>query len=235
MGFINNTSYILNAVLTKKGREYLAKSGGEFSITKFALSDDEIDYTLFNTAHPYGTNYYGAVLESTPMIEPNVDPEVVMKYKLISMPIGAKTLPFVTLTAPSSGYVGDAALEMNFNDENSANPWIPSVVTLNPSTEGGSDAFAEEQYSFLVLNKFVVDIRPGIGLWDELSSTAGVSYGEESGRTSKKVVSRRATIQTQVVTASDVYRETSIIITGQQSGAIYVLPVRVEFKNYEVQ
>ena len=37
MGFINNTSYILNAVLTKKGREYLAKNDARFSITKFAL------------------------------------------------------------------------------------------------------------------------------------------------------------------------------------------------------
>jgi hypothetical protein len=233
MGFINNTSYILNAVLTKKGREYLAKSGGEFSITKFALADDEIDYTLWNTAHPYGTNYYGAVLEATPMIEPNVDPEVVMKYKLISMPIGVKTLPFITTSIPSSGFVGDSALQMNFNDE-SDTPWIPSTVSINPLTEGGDGTFAEEQYSFLVLNKFVIDIRPGIGLWDELSSTAGVSYGEESGRTSKKVVSRNATIQTQVVTATEVYRETSIIITGQKSGAIYVVPVRVEFKNYDI-
>ena len=83
MGFINNTSYILNAVLTKKGKEYLSKSSGNFNITKFALSDDEIDYTLWDEAHPLGNDYYGAVLESTPMLEPNVDPEVMMKYKLI--------------------------------------------------------------------------------------------------------------------------------------------------------
>ena len=229
MGFINNTSYILNAVLTKKGREYLAKSGGEFSITKFALSDDEIDYTLFNTAHPLGTNYYGAVLESTPMIEPNVDPEVVMKYKLISMPIGAKTLPFITLTAPASGYVGDAALKMNFNDENSANPWIPSIVTVNPSTEGGSDAFAEENYSFLVLNKFVVDI--GVAIDDgTIDYNVGVVYGEESGRTSKKIVGRTAGIKT-LMGDMGTSRETSIIITGQLSGAIYVLPVLVNYVN----
>ena len=224
MGFINNTSYILNAVLTKKGREYLSKSGGEFSITKFALADDEIDYTLWDIAHPYGTNYYGAVLESTPMIEPNVDPEVVMKYKLITMPVGVKTLPFITTSIPPAGYV----LEIKYNDE-SAPPWIPSYGHMNLLTEGGDGAFAEEDYSFLVLNKFVVDIRPGIGNWDELSSTAGVSYGEESGRTSKKVVSRNATIQTQEVTAAEVYRETSIIITGRRSGAIYVVPVRVNY------
>ena len=75
----------------------------------------------------------------------------------------------------------------------------------------------------------MIDIRPGTGPWDELSSTAGVTYGEESGRTSKKVVSRNAVIQTQEVTESEVYRETSIIITGQKSGAIYVVPVRVNY------
>ena len=47
MGFINNTSTILNAVLTKKGRQYLAKSDGNFNITKFAISDDEIDPLSF--------------------------------------------------------------------------------------------------------------------------------------------------------------------------------------------
>ena len=228
MGFINNTSYILNAVLTKKGREYLAKSDGNFNITKFALADDEIDYTLWDTAHPYGTNYYGAVLESTPMLEPNVDPEVVMKYKLITMPVGTKTLPFITTSIPPAGYV----LEIGYNDE-SAPSWIPSYGYMDPLTEGGGGVFSEENYSFLVLNRFVVDIRPGMGPWDELSSTAGVTYGEESGRTSKKVVSRNAVIQTQEVTESEVYRETSIIITGQKSGAIYVVPVRVNFQNVE--
>ncbi len=224
MGFINNTSQILNAVLTKKGKEYLSKSSGNFNIVKFALSDDEIDYSLWDEAHPMGNDYYGAVLESTPMIEPNVDPEVVMKYKLITMPVGVKTLPFITTSIPPAGYV----LEIKYNDE-SAPPWIPSYGHMNLLTEGGDGAFAEEDYSFLVLNKFVVDIRPGIGNWDELSSTAGVSYGEESGRTSKKVVSRNATIQTQEVTAAEVYRETSIIITGQKSGVIYVVPVRVNY------
>ena len=49
---------------------------------------------------------------------------------------------------------------------------------------------------------------------------------------SKKVVSRVATIKTQPITALQVYRETSIIITGQQSGAIYVFPIRVNFRDH---
>ena len=61
MGYLNNTTRILDAILTKKGREILS-AGGEFDITKFALGDDEIDYALWDTAHPSGSDYYGNVI-----------------------------------------------------------------------------------------------------------------------------------------------------------------------------
>ena len=54
MGFLNNTSVTVDAILTKKGRELLAKNDGSFRITQFSLSDDEIDYTLYNPTHPSG-------------------------------------------------------------------------------------------------------------------------------------------------------------------------------------
>ena len=224
MGYINNTSYILNAVLTKKGKQYLSKSDGKFNITKFALSDDEIDYTLWDTAHPLGTDYYGAVLEATPMIEPCVDPEVVMKYKLITIPVGTKALPYISNVTPNS-LLGDNALETTYNSVD-VQPWTFNDHVINPSTSGADGAFSAEDYSFLVLNKNVVDVGTGQG--DEVSFTGGAIYGEETGRTSKKVVSRVATIRTQEGTVGT-SRETSIIITGQMSGAIYVLPVKVNY------
>ena len=52
MGFLNNTSITVDAVLTKKGREALARGQDEFNITKFALADDEIDYRLWDVTHP---------------------------------------------------------------------------------------------------------------------------------------------------------------------------------------
>ena len=224
MGFINNTSYILNAVLTKKGREYLAKSSGNFNITKFALSDDEIDYTLWNTAHPNGTNYYGAVLESTPMLEPCVDPEVVMKYKLINLPIGTKALPYIENITQ---IIGDNKLKSIINDDG----WIMTDAALNPTTVGADSVFTSEDYSFLVLNNNVIDIRVGAinpttaPTFSDLPETGAV-YGEESGRTSKKVVGKIATIRAKQMTFN---RETSIIVTGQLSGAIYVIRVQVNY------
>ncbi len=224
MGFINNTSYLLDAVLTKKGREYLAKSSGNFNITKFALSDDEIDYTLWDTVHPMGTDYYGAVLESTPMIEPCVDPEVVMKYKLINLPIGSKSLPYIENITQ---IIGDNKLKSIINDDG----WTMTDTALNPITVGADSVFSAENYSFLVLNNNVIDIRVGAinpttaPTFDDLTESGAV-YGEETGRTSKKVVGRIATIRARQMTFN---RETSIIVTGQLSGSVYVIRIQVGY------
>ena len=227
MGFINNTSTILNAVLTKKGRQYLAKSDGKFNITKFAISDDEIDYTLWDRAHPLGNDYYGAVLESTPMLEPCVDPEVVMKYKLFTMPVGTKALPYIANVTPPS-LLGDNALVTGYNETETTNPSSVEDHVLNPTTQGANGAFSAEDYSFLVLNKNVIDI--GVGQGDNLNFNVGAVFNEESGRLSKKVVGRVATIRTAIGTVGT-SRETSIIITGQMSGAIFVVPVKVDYVN----
>jgi hypothetical protein len=48
MGYLDNTSITVDAILTNKGRELLAQGGTSFNITQFALGDDEIDYTLWN-------------------------------------------------------------------------------------------------------------------------------------------------------------------------------------------
>ena len=226
MGFINNTSYILNAVLTKKGREYLAKSSGNFSITKFALSDDEIDYTLWDHAHPKGSDYFGAVLEATPMLEPCVDPEVMMKYKLITQPIGTKSLPYIENITQA---IGGNKLKSIVNDDG----WTLTDFALNPTTVGANNVYSAEKYSYLVLNNNVIDIRIGAinpttaPTFDSLPETGAV-YGEESGRTSKKVVNKIATIRARQMTVD---RETSIIITGQMSGAVYVLRVQVGYED----
>ncbi len=60
MGYLNNSTITVDAILTKKGRELLARGRDEFKITQFALADDEVDYDLYNPDHPLGTAYYGA-------------------------------------------------------------------------------------------------------------------------------------------------------------------------------
>jgi len=85
MGFLDNSGdIILDAVLTDHGRKLLAKGDGSFQITKFALADDEINYTLYNNAHPSGSAYYDIEILQTPVLEAFTDNAGSLKTKLIS-------------------------------------------------------------------------------------------------------------------------------------------------------
>lgn len=97
MGYLNNGSITIDAILTKKGRESLARNDGSFKITQFALSDDEVDYTLYNPGHISGSNYYGEAIDSLPLLEAFPDDSQIMKYKLVTLPRGTAKLPIINL------------------------------------------------------------------------------------------------------------------------------------------
>ena len=85
MGFLDNSGdIILDAVLTDHGRKLLAKGDGSFQITKFALADDEINYTLYNSSHASGSAYYDIEILQTPVLEAFTDNAGSVKSKLIS-------------------------------------------------------------------------------------------------------------------------------------------------------
>lgn len=93
MGYLNNSQVSVEAILTKKGREILSK-GGDFAITKFSLADDEVDYNLWNTTHPLGTQFFGSAIENMPVLEASPDETQVMRFKLAVPPVNN---PVVTL------------------------------------------------------------------------------------------------------------------------------------------
>lgn len=98
MGYLDNSTITVDAILTKRGREILAMGNNAFQITQFALADDEIDYDLWNPAHPLGSAYYGTVIENMPVTEAVPDETQVMKYKLCTFPRGAYALPYIQAT-----------------------------------------------------------------------------------------------------------------------------------------
>jgi hypothetical protein len=98
MGYLNNSSVTVDAILTKKGRELLARGRSEFQITQFALADDEVDYNLWNPAHPLGSEYYGIIIENMPLVEASTDESAIMKYKLISLPKSTTRIPVISVT-----------------------------------------------------------------------------------------------------------------------------------------
>tara|TARA_B100000700_G_scaffold331032_1_gene460884 strand:+ start:1181 stop:1840 length:660 start_codon:yes stop_codon:yes gene_type:complete len=80
MGFLNHSTnnIVIDAVLTNKGREAIANN--EFAVAKFALSDDEVDYTIIKK--------YGRVVgkekieKNTPIFEATTSAKVGLKYFL---------------------------------------------------------------------------------------------------------------------------------------------------------
>ena len=97
MGYLDNSSITVDAILTKRGRELLSRNDGSFNITQFALGDDEIDYTLFNTNHPNGSQFAGEALENMPLIEAIPDENNIMRHKLITLQRGSSKLPSLSL------------------------------------------------------------------------------------------------------------------------------------------
>lgn len=86
MGYLNKGTITVDAILTNRGRELLASSGRTgLEITQFSVSDDEIDYSLFNEAHPNGSEYAGAIIENMPVLEATPDEQQIMRYKLVSL------------------------------------------------------------------------------------------------------------------------------------------------------
>lgn len=97
MGYLDNTTVTVDAILTNRGRQVLAQ-GGQLNITKFALSDDEVDYRLWNPAHSLGSNYYGAVIENMPVLEASPDETQMLRYKLVTLPRNAVGIPVISVS-----------------------------------------------------------------------------------------------------------------------------------------
>ena len=86
MAFLDNSGdIILDAVLTDTGRLRLAKGDGSFNITKFALGDDEINYTLYDKNHPSGSAYFDIEILQSPVLEAFTNNTSVLKSKLLSV------------------------------------------------------------------------------------------------------------------------------------------------------
>jgi len=96
MGYLDNSSITVDAVLTKKGRDIL-KNGGSLNISSFTLSDTGVDYTLWNPSHPSGSAFYGEAIENLPMLEASVHAEYNSRNRLMTMNQNTVALPALKL------------------------------------------------------------------------------------------------------------------------------------------
>lgn len=118
MSYIDNSTISVDAILTKKGREILAKTGN-LSITSFALADDEIDYSLYQPNHPGGSAFYDIALRNAPVFEPVSDETQVMKYKLVTLNEGVSSIPVIQIAQDKididRAYQGDIIISPSTN------------------------------------------------------------------------------------------------------------------------
>ena len=110
MGYLDNSSITVDAILTKKGRELLAKGRDYFVISQFALADDEVDYELWNPAHPLGSDYYGIIIENMPIVEAVTDENYSLRYKLLTLPKNTIRIPIIQ-SNPSSISLEEGGLQ----------------------------------------------------------------------------------------------------------------------------
>ena len=114
MGYLDNTSITVDAVLTKKGREIL-KNGGNLNISSFTCSDTGVDYSLWNPDHPDGSDKYGQAIENLPQLEASVHAEYNLRNRLISLNQNTSAIPSIVLGGLDSK--NGALLTFNEGDE----------------------------------------------------------------------------------------------------------------------
>lgn len=205
MAYLNNTAVTVDAILTKKGRELLARGDGSFRITQFALSDDEIDYTLYNPNQPSGSAFYGEAIENMPLLEAFPDENQIMKYKLVTLPRGTarmpvldigyssitikqgaglaitpQTLNYLSQTAlyESSGYTFTISDVRLFNTFNGVGINTPDVQAANQTTTIGTSV--SKTVIGTTLNLSATTINTLFGGNTQLSATLQV-VGRDSG------------------------------------------------------
>jgi len=216
MGYLNNSVITVDAILTKKGREAIAKNDSSFQITQFAFADDEIDYTLYNPTHPSGSAYYGQALDNMPLLEAFPDEQQIMKYKLTTLPRGTAKLPVLDL--------GFAAITLKQGAQLSITP-----QTLNYL--GNTQAFETGGYSATIGDVRLLSNYQGLGIQSEAALQSNTTSTSTIGtNVSKTVIGTQfnltaTTVNTLFGTQSQL--RTTITVIGLDSGARLSIPVTI--------
>ena len=215
MAILNPTTITVDAILTTKGRELLARNDGSFKITQFALADDEIDYTLYNPLHPSGSAFYGEAIENTPVLEAFPEDSQIMRYKLVTLPRGTSRLPVINI-----GY-------------NSISLKQGASLTITPQTLnylGATSTFEANGYVTTIADSRLVSSFSGTGITtttpiSDLNTTTGTVLSVTQVGTSFTLTG--TTINTLFGSTLSTLT-TTITVIGRDSGARITIPLNIQ-------
>ena len=214
MGYLDNSIVTVDAILTKKGRELLARGDGSFKITQFALADDEIDYTLYNPQHPSGSALYGEAIENMPLLEAFPDETQIMKYKLTTLPRGTSKLPVLDIGYSSISLKQGASLAL-------------TPQTLNYL--GATSIFETEGYTATIADVRVLNSFQGVGINTEDAERLN-SVSTVGTNVSKTVIGTAVNLTATSVNTLFGDRQqlqTTVTVIGRGSGARLTIPVTI--------
>jgi hypothetical protein len=195
MGYLDNSSITVDAILTKKGRELLAKGRDFFVISQFALADDEVDYELWNAAHPLGSDFYGIIIENMPIVEAVTDESYALKYKLLTLPKNTIRIPKI-IPNPTT-----VTLEEGGNQQ---------VITLT-TKNGGNETLG---YTITLINSDAASI---IGDGNGIANNADPVGPNEDKRSMTISTNSTFTISSKVL-ADNVDISTRVLVVGNETG-----------------
>ena len=214
MGYLNNNTVTVDAILTKKGRELLARNDGSFRITQFSLADDEIDYTLYNPNHPSGSAFYGEAIENMPILEAFPDETQTMKYKLLTLPRGTAKLPVLEL--------GYTTITLKQGSSLSITP-----QTLNYL--GTDSTFESSGYTATIGDSRTLSNFEGVGVNTataaNLNTTTTVGTNVSRTVIGTTINLTATTVNTLFGTSNTL--NTILTVTGRDSGARLTIPLNI--------
>ena len=215
MSFLNNQFVTIDAVLTKKGRELLARNDGSFQITQFALSDDEVDYTLYNPTHPSGSSFYGEAIENMPVLEAFPIETQIMKYKLATLPRGTAKLPVLGL--------GYSSIVLKQGESLSITP-----QTLNYL--GNNQTYETSGYSATISDIRLMNTYTGVGINSQAAISANSSTSTLGTNVSKTIIGTQINLRATTINTlfgSNTQLTGTLTVVGLDSGARLTLPITI--------
>ena len=214
MSYLSSTSVVVDAILTKKGRELLARNDGSFQITQFSLGDDEIDYTLYNPSHPSGSAFYGEAIEAMPIIQAYPNDQEILKYKLITLPRGTAKIPVISIGYSNITLKQGASLSI-------------TPQTLNYL--GATSTFEQSGYVVTIGDVRTTAAFNGVGIntpeATSLNTTTTVGTNVSKTVIGTTVNITGTTINTLFGSNSTLY--TTLVVVGRDSGARISVPVQI--------
>ena len=221
MGYLNNQVITVDAILTNKGRELLAKGDGSFAITQFALADDEIDYTLYNPTHPSGSAFYGEAIQNMPLMEAFPDENQMMKYKLVTLNRGTAVMP----TIGGVNRIRERQLVAT------------TVVPLTSNYLGSAEATSESGYSFTIADVRVCQTTTGFTAVGNDSEAAKLLNAQNANMTitngtsvSQTVIGTSLTLTgtgNPILFGANTSIYTTLTVIGLDSGARIQVPIEI--------